>query len=104
MPTHASKAKKEAMRGTIAPVGTPNVVAAAIAVVATSNIPDITSSAATVRERYAKVVEPSMQQTIKHEKSLPNGTETPAPKAALTAGGHCNTKMYMAPSNRACKC
>ena len=68
------------MRGTIAPVGT-LTSSLRPSVVATNSIPDITSSAATVRERYAKVVEPSMQQTIKHEKSLPNGTETPAPKA-----------------------
>ena len=39
---------------------------------------------------------------MKHEKILPNGTATPAPRAALRAGGHCSTKMYIAPSKSAC--
>ena len=38
---------------------------------------------------------------MKHEKILPKGTLTPAPSAALRAGGHCKTKMYMAPSKSA---
>ena len=41
-----------------------------------------------------------MQQTMKHEKTLPNGT---APvSTAFIAGGHCSTKMYIAPSKSAC--
>lgn len=48
-------------------------------------------------------VEPKRQLAMKHENTLPNGIAAPAPNlealiAAIRAGGHCNTKMYIAPN------
>ena len=102
MPTHASKAKRAATSGTSAPPN-PSVIAASMARVAIESIPAIVSSAGTpARLSAEKSVEPIMQHTMKHEKTVPNGTLTPAPSADLSAGGHCSTKMYIAPSKRAC--
>lgn len=47
-------------------------------------------------------MDPNRQFAIKHEKTVPNGTEESIPNleaciAALMAGGHCSTKIYMAP-------
>ena len=50
-----------------------------------------------------KAVEPSKQLAMKHENTVPKGIDAPAPNldawiAALIAGGHCNTNIYMAPT------
>ena len=50
--------------------------------------------------RALKVDEPNIQHTMKVEKIWPNGTVCPT-SAAFMAGGHCSTKMYMAPSKNA---
>mmetsp|Transcript_32752 Transcript_32752/g.70236 ORF Transcript_32752/g.70236 Transcript_32752/m.70236 type:complete len:232 (-) Transcript_32752:699-1394(-) len=43
---------------------------------------------------------PSIQEAIKQEKTFPKGTSCPF-IAATIAGGHCITKLYMDPSNKA---
>jgi hypothetical protein len=48
-------------------------------------------------------VEPRRQLAMKQENTFPNGIAAPAPNfdaliAAIRAGGHCNTKMYIAPN------
>ena len=50
-----------------------------------------------------KAVEPNKQLAMKHENTVPKGIVEPAPNfeawiAALMAGGHCNTKIYIAPA------
>ena len=70
-------------------------------------VPAALRSARTPRAASAwNVVEPSRQQTMKHEKTAPKGVAAPDPKTFATplarAGGHCSTKMYMAPSKSAC--
>ena len=54
-----------------------------------------------------KAVEPRRQLAMKHENTVPKGIAAPAPNceawiAALSAGGHCNTKIYIAPKNKSC--
>ena len=49
-----------------------------------------------------KAVEPSRHEAMKQENTVPKGMAAVAPNceawmAALSAGGHCNTKMYIAP-------
>ena len=63
MPTQYSKAKKAATSGTNPPEGTPIKVAAHMARVASTSMPAIRSSAGSLREAAANVVEPSMQHT-----------------------------------------
>lgn len=50
-------------------------------------------------------MEPNKQLAMKQENTVPKGMEEPAPyceawMAALIAGGHCRTKMYIAPEKR----
>lgn len=109
MPTQASKAKKAA---TIAARGReaagPADVAYAAAPMAIDPRPNIAlvevSVETPILPSCPKMVEPRRQDAMKQEKTVPYGVAAPDPNArlmaALMAGGHCNTKMYMAASKR----
>mmetsp|Transcript_46131 Transcript_46131/g.76258 ORF Transcript_46131/g.76258 Transcript_46131/m.76258 type:complete len:226 (-) Transcript_46131:703-1380(-) len=99
IPTHASNAKKAATRGASAALQP--TVAEVIASAASPSSTTIASSGFTPRcEAAPNAEEPIMQQSMKHEKTFPNGTLPLS--AVFMAGGHCSTNIYIAPSKRAC--
>lgn len=108
IPTHASKAKNPAIkvqRGVAAEYAA--MVAPPIASVATVSMFEVDFSVGTpILPNCPNRVDPKRQEAMKHENTVPYGVAAPDPKylvtAPLMAGGHCNTKMYMAASNNDC--
>lgn len=107
MPTHASKAKNPAMRAAsdVEPADAASVEPP-MAIVANINMPAVNDSVRTpiLPTSCPNSVDPNRQHAMKQEKTVPYGVAAPVPKAlataALMAGGHCKTKMYMAASNK----
>ena len=106
IPTHVSNARKAATSGHSA--ATPAEVPTAAAPMASAAKASMAKVESSVRSPAFAIApntpDPSRQLTMKHEKMVPYGV-APPPKArpteAAMAGGHCRTKMYMAPSKRA---
>mmetsp|Transcript_41371 Transcript_41371/g.41996 ORF Transcript_41371/g.41996 Transcript_41371/m.41996 type:complete len:211 (+) Transcript_41371:569-1201(+) len=114
IPTQASKTKKDAIRGykMFRPGMTPEVknVALAIPSVANASITEVVFSTVlllgdALLVTLLKIDDPNKQLAMKHENTVPYGVATPSPNmdpiAAVIAGGHCNTKIYMAASKSA---
>ena len=110
IPTHASKAKKAATRAARGMATTELDVdihaAIPIAIVATVNMMLVEVSVRTfLFTNCPKTVDPKRQLAIKQENTVPYGVALPPnalDMAPEIAGGHCNTKMYMAASNKDC--
>jgi hypothetical protein len=106
-PSNAKNAPTNAAKGMVTAVLDLDIHAAVpIAIVATVNIPLVNVSVGTfLLTSCPNIVEPNKQLAMKHEKTVPYGVATP-PNALATApvmaGGHCNTKIYIAASNRDC--
>mmetsp|Transcript_17709 Transcript_17709/g.33340 ORF Transcript_17709/g.33340 Transcript_17709/m.33340 type:complete len:210 (+) Transcript_17709:314-943(+) len=112
MPTHASKQKSAAISwGRVLTAVAPEPaaltahVAAPMATVATDNMAVVEASVGTFcLDNCPNKVDPNKHDAMKQEKTVPYGVTLLGPKycvtAAATAGGHCNTKMYMADSKR----
>lgn len=105
IPTHASNAKNAAINaGRLIEEETVKV-ALVIAMVANVSMPAANFSVGTdIFAICPKSVDPSKQQAMKQEKTVPYGVAAPSPNdfatARLMAGGHCKTKMYIAASKR----
>jgi len=88
-----------------APTSAPNedptpATAIAMALVATASMKTVVVSTLNFLDRMLNTEDPNMQHTIKQEKTLPKGTEMSLGTTPIIEGGHCRTKMYMAPSKK----